>query len=64
MLLQLHFWGNDEHGQLEVKVIPAIQQDARTQIVVEEKEKERIFDFLEEVSVNVEIDGQGVVKPR
>lgn len=64
MLLQLHFWGNDESSQLEVNVIPAIQKDAQTRIVTDEKEKERIFDFLEEISVNVEIDGQGAVKPR
>lgn len=64
MLLQLHFWGNDEERQLEVNVIPAIQQDAQTRAVTDEKERERIFDFLEEISVNVEIDAQGVVTPR
>ncbi len=64
MLVQLHFWGNDGQGNLEVKVIPAVQKDAQTYAVTDEKEKERIFDFLEEISVNVEIDAQGVVKPR
>ncbi|MBQ8822425.1 MAG: CapA family protein [Lachnospiraceae bacterium] len=64
MLLQLHFWGNDEQEHLEVRVIPAIQKEAQTLAVTDEEEKERIFDFLEEISVNVEIDPQGVVKPR
>ena len=61
MLLQLHFWGNDEQAQMEVKVIPAIQAEQQTQIVTDEAEKERIYDFLESISVNIEIDSEGVV---
>ena len=48
MLLQLHFYGNDEEQNLEVKVIPAVQ--------------ERIYSFLEEISVNVEITEEGIVQ--
>lgn len=64
MLVQLHFTGNDEGGSLEVEVIPAIQRDAQTLIVTEDKEKERIFDFLEEISVNVEIDENGIMREK
>jgi len=64
MLVQLHFSGNDEGGQLEVEVIPAIQRDAQTLIVTEDKEKERIFDFLEDISVNVEIDEDGIIREK
>ncbi len=63
MLLQLRFWGDDEQTQLEVKVIPAIQEDRQTRIVEEDQEKERIFKFLEGISLNVKIDTDGVVTP-
>lgn len=61
MLLNLHFYGDDEGGQLDVQVIPAIQSGYRTQIVTEEEERERIYSFLEGISVNVEINGEGIV---
>lgn len=61
MLLELHFFGNDRNGQLEVKVIPAIQSGYMTTIVSEPWEQERIFSFLEEISINVEIDEEGYV---
>ena len=64
MLVQLHFSGNDEGGSLEVEVIPAIQRDAQTLIVTEEEEKERIFDFLEDISINVEIDENGIMREK
>lgn len=61
MLLMLHFQGNDVEEQLEVKVIPAIQAEQQTRIVEDSQERERIFSFLEEISVNVEINEVGVV---
>lgn len=64
MLLDLHFYGDDEVGYLDVQVIPAIQSGYRTQIVTEEAEQERIYDFLEEISVNVEIASDGKVLER
>lgn len=62
MLVQLHFCGNDNEGKMEATIIPAIQSDAKTQIVTEKKEKERIFSLLEDISVNVEIDENGLCK--
>lgn len=61
MLLELHFFGDDRNGQVEVKVIPAIQSGYMTAIVSETDEQKRIFSFLEEISINVEIDESGYV---
>ena len=61
MLLDLHFYGDDNGGDIEVQVIPAIQSEKRTKIVTEAEEQERIYSFLEEISINVEIDQQGIV---
>lgn len=63
MLVQLHFSGNDEGGNLEVTVIPAIQSGAKTQIVTD-SEAERIFEHLEDISINIEIDENGIVKEK
>jgi poly-gamma-glutamate synthesis protein (capsule biosynthesis protein) len=61
MLIQLHFSGDDNGGGLEVSVVPAIQKGSRTQIVTETEEQERIYSFLERISINVEIDENGIV---
>lgn len=64
MLLDLHFYGDDNGGQLEVKVIPAVQAECSTKIVTEEEEQERIYSFLEDISINVEIDEDGIVSEK
>ena len=61
MLLNLHFYGDDNERYLEVQVIPAVQSGHCTRIVTEAKEQERIYSFLEDISVNVEIDNSGIV---
>lgn len=62
MLVQLHFSGDDQGSSLWVEIIPAIQTGCRTVYTAEEEEQRRIFDFLEDISVNVEITDEGVVK--
>lgn len=62
MLLQLHFSGDDDSQQLELKVIPAIQSECRTTGVLDPQEQERIFQFLEDISVNIEIEEDGMVR--
>ena len=57
---ELHFSGNDAEQNLEVKMIPAIQANATTKWV-DESEQQRIFDFMESISINVEIDDTGIV---
>lgn len=60
MLIELHFSGNDAEQNLEVRMIPAIQTNATTNWV-DETEQQRIYDFMESISVNVEIDENGIV---
>ena len=62
MLIELHFSGNDAEQNLEVKMIPAIQTNATTKWI-DEVEQQRIFDFMERISINVEIDENGIVCP-
>ena len=63
MLIELHFWGNDEENYVEMKMIPAIQKAATTNWV-DATEQERIYDFLESISINIEIDENGIVKEK
>jgi len=61
MLLDLHFFGNDEQQNVEVRVIPGVQRNYTTNYADTPEEQERIYTFLEEISVNVEIDEVGRV---
>lgn len=61
MLVELHFYGEGYDRNLEVTVVPAIQAGCETRIVTDATEKERIFSFLENISVNVEIGADGKV---
>ena len=60
MLVEIGFYENDEDQHLELKMIPAIQTEAKTKWV-DSVEQERIFEFMESISVNVEIDENGIV---
>ncbi len=42
-------------------MIPAVQAGYRTVYASEESEQRRIYDFLESISVNVEISDDGIV---
>jgi len=64
MLLQLHFYGNDGEENLQLKVIPAVQSKYTTTYVADALEQERIYSFLEEISVNVEITEEGIVQEK
>ena len=61
MLLQLHFSGTETETDLTVQVIPAVQAGYRTTYAGEPAEQRRIYDFLEEISVNVKISDEGGV---
>ncbi|MBD5548808.1 MAG: CapA family protein [Lachnospiraceae bacterium] len=61
MLLLLHFSGDDSETQLTVQVIPAVQSGCQTTYASEFNEQRRIYDFLESISVNVEISDEGIV---
>lgn len=64
MLVQLHFTGNDEGGSVEVMVVPALQKNSKTSILTEEKDIDKFFDYLEDISVNIEIDENGIVREK
>ena len=61
MLLLLRFSGDDSETQLTVQVIPAVQSGCQTIYASEFSEQRRIYDFLESISVNVEISDEGIV---
>lgn len=62
MFLKLHITGEDNESKIEVQVIPATQSDYQTVYSQSEEERERIYQYLEEISVNVEIDENGRVE--
>lgn len=61
MLLQLRFSGDDAQSRVTVRVIPAVQSGCRTTYAAEPKEQRRIYDFLESISIDVEISDEGIV---
>lgn len=61
MLLQLRFHGDDDEQFLEVSMVPAIQSNSKVQIVTDKKEQERIYKHIEKISINIEIDENGVI---
>ncbi len=62
MLLELRITGERENPQIEAAVIPALQENYCTTILKEQKEKEALYEYLENISVNVKIDENGVIK--
>ncbi|MCM1057150.1 MAG: CapA family protein [Firmicutes bacterium] len=62
MLVLLHISGNEEETSIQVEIVPAVQSGCRTIYAGEEEERQRIFDFLESISVNIEITEEGIVK--
>ncbi len=61
MLLKLHFSGDSNNQSLEVSMVPAIQSGSTVSIVKDAAEQERIYAHVEKISINVEIDENGVV---
>ena len=61
MLLELRITGEPEHPQIEVAVIPALQENYCTTILNKQNDREELFGYLESISINVEIDKNGIV---
>jgi len=61
MLLSLHITGEREEPKLEVKVIPAIQENNTTTILTETEDIEELYQHLEDISINVEFSPDGVL---
>ena len=61
LLINFSKFSNSISSKVELSVVPAMQDDGRTTIFTEESEKNRVFNYLEEISINVDIDEKGVV---
>ena len=61
MLVNIRIHGDINGSNVEVSVVPGMQDDGRTVIFTDESEKERVYKYLEDISVNIEIDENGVV---
>ena len=64
MLLELHFSDTDGEDKLEVRVIPALQKGYTTTFLSEPEEQRRLFDGLENISVNCRIRDDGIVEEK
>jgi len=60
--VELHISGDDGGSSIEVQIIPAVQSGNKTVYASEPEERRRIFDFLESISVNVEIADDGTLR--
>ncbi len=63
MLVQLHFYGDDDEQNLEVQIVPALQANAATTILTDEEERREFFDRMERISIRIEITDEGIVEP-
>ena len=61
MLVNIRIHGDINGSNVEVSVVPGMQDDGKTVIFTDENEKERVYKHLEDISVNIEIDENGVV---
>ena len=62
MLVTLHCYGDNHEDNMDVIITPALQTNCRT-VYVDDKEKQReLYDRLENISVNVEIDDNGILR--
>ena len=68
------FWFNDETkytGLLQIQIspkgleqlsfVPCLQKDYKTQYLSEASDQEELYQFLEDLSVNVAIDENGII---
>lgn len=60
-LAQLHFYGNDSYDRVELEIIPGVQEDWHTRIAADDTEKRRILDSIEDISIDIDIDDDGIV---
>lgn len=61
MLLELHISGEGEDASIQPEVIPATQINHQTIYSEREEEQNRIYDYLDSISVNTAIDENGNV---
>ena len=53
----------DENGTVTPVLVPCYQGGGRTDIVTDPAERTRMFSYLERISIGVNIDETGVIRP-
>lgn len=64
MLVNVRIYGDIYGSNVELSVVPGMQDDGKTVIFTDDSEKERVYQHLEDISVNIEIDENGVVRSK
>ncbi|MEE0686004.1 MAG: CapA family protein [Lachnospiraceae bacterium] len=64
MLVNVRIYGDINGSNVELSVVPGMQDDGKTVIFTDDSEKERVYQHLEDISVNIEIDENGVVRSK
>ncbi len=62
MLVTLHCYGNNDEQNMDVIITPAIQSGCQTKYISDEEQQEKFYNRLESISINVEIDENGILK--
>lgn len=61
MLISLHCYGDDTSDNIEVEIIPALQENCRTSYVSDPQAQRVLYDYLEGISRGVYIEDDGRV---
>ena len=64
MLLNVRIYGDINGSNVELSVVPGMQDDGKTVMFTDEADKERVYKLLEDISINIEIDENGVVSSK
>lgn len=62
MLVTLHCYGDGNEDNIDVIITPALQTNCRTVYVDDKENQRKLYDRLENISVNVEIDDNGILR--
>ena len=61
MQVNLEFSGDNETSDLKVKILPGQQKEAKTYYFADSKDQQRVYDYLESISIGVIIDDEGYI---
>lgn len=64
MLVTIHCYGNNDEDNMEVVITPGLQANCTTTYVSDPTEQRALYDRLESISSNIEIDDNGIVKEK
>ena len=61
VLLNVRIYGDINNSNIELSVVPAMHKDGKVTIFKDESEINRVYDYLEGLSINVDIDENGIL---